>query len=290
MKVFISWSGDKSRSVALALADWLPGVINSVAPFVSAKDIYAGSRWQFEIATELDETNFGIVCVTKDNQLSSWLNFEAGALAKAVDSSRVVPLAIDLKPSDVQIPLGQFQAQPATREGIEAIVKSLNNASPSPLDEALLARAFATWWPQLESQLSEIDARAAPSGAPVRTDRELLEETLNTVRGLAASSAVSPPRVAPLRDHPVLIELTALLDDHGIDASVMPHNRERRVGIRPRTPRTVPDDVQELLRSCARSHDAEVEFLESRIQHPKAEERQGAAEAGEAIGHDDETS
>jgi hypothetical protein len=90
MKVFISWSGDKSRDVALALRDWLPGVINSIEPFVSAKDIYAGTRWQAEIASQLDSTNFGIVCVTKDNQLSSWLNFEAGALAKAVDSSRLV--------------------------------------------------------------------------------------------------------------------------------------------------------------------------------------------------------
>ena len=46
MKVFISWSDNKSQAVAIALADWLPGVINSIEPFVSAKDIYAGTRWQ----------------------------------------------------------------------------------------------------------------------------------------------------------------------------------------------------------------------------------------------------
>jgi hypothetical protein len=104
MKVFISWSGDKSRNVAVALRDWLPSVINCIQPFVSSEDIHAGTRWQQEIADQLDTTNFGVVCVTKENQLSPWLNFEAGALAKAVDLSRVVPLAIDLKPSDVKIP------------------------------------------------------------------------------------------------------------------------------------------------------------------------------------------
>jgi hypothetical protein len=96
MRVFISWSGETSRDVALALRDWLPGVINSVRPFVSTKDIYAGSRWQMEIAAQLEATNFGIVCVTRANQSAPWLNFEAGALAKAVESSSVVPLAIGL--------------------------------------------------------------------------------------------------------------------------------------------------------------------------------------------------
>jgi TIR domain len=91
MKVFISWSGSKSQDVAVALGDWLPGVINRIEPFVSAKDIYAGSRWESEIASQLDTTNFGIVCVTRENQAAPWLNFEAGALAKAVELSRLIP-------------------------------------------------------------------------------------------------------------------------------------------------------------------------------------------------------
>src|SRR3954463_13096994 len=112
MRVFISWSGEQSRDVALALREWLPAVINRVEPFVSSKDIYAGTRWQAEIAGQLDSSNFGIVCVTRENQGGRWLNFEAGALTKAVQSSRVIPLAVDLKPSDIELPLGQFQAQP----------------------------------------------------------------------------------------------------------------------------------------------------------------------------------
>src|SRR5689334_12254492 len=111
MKVFISWSGEKSRAVAQALREWLPAVDKQLAPFVSSKDIFAGTRWQAEIIRELEATSFGIVCVTQENQAQPWINFEAGAIAKAVETSRVVPLAVDLKPSDIKPPLGQFQAQ-----------------------------------------------------------------------------------------------------------------------------------------------------------------------------------
>jgi hypothetical protein len=107
MKVFLSWSGDKSGAVALALRDWLPRIINEVEPFMSDKDIAAGANWQVEIAGELESTKFGIVCVTVENQDSRWLNFETGALVKEFGQSRVVPLAIDLKPVDVEPPLGQ---------------------------------------------------------------------------------------------------------------------------------------------------------------------------------------
>src|SRR4051794_3511302 len=135
MRLFISWSGKKSHAVALALHDWLPGVINHVRPFVSSTDIWAGTRWQAEIAGQLESTNFSIVCVTQENQAAPWLNFEAGALAKAVDASRVVPLAIDLKPSDVELPLGQFQAQPATQEGLSKVLASINAACEQPLKD-----------------------------------------------------------------------------------------------------------------------------------------------------------
>ena len=188
MDVFISWSGAKSREVAVTLREWLPSVINSVRPFVSSKDIDAGARWQMEVATRLESTNFGIVCVTKDNQRQPWLNFEAGALAKAVDASRVAPLAIDLKPSDIALPLGQFHAQPATETGLAMILGSLNAACPTPLPEGLLKKAVDKWWPDLSAELKRIDEQHERTSAVAeagRSDRELLEETLNTVRSLA---------------------------------------------------------------------------------------------------------
>lgn len=37
LKVFISWSGDRSKEMAKALRDWLPMALNYVEPFVSDK-------------------------------------------------------------------------------------------------------------------------------------------------------------------------------------------------------------------------------------------------------------
>jgi len=225
MHVFISWSGSKSQAVAVALRDWLPGVVNSIEPFVSSEDIYAGARWQTDIASRLDLSNFGIVCVTRDNQDASWLNFEAGALAKAVEVSRVIPLAIDLQPSDVKLPLGQFQAQPATQDGLRAVVVSINTElGEQRLSDDLLRTSFDVWWPRLESQLETIEHETGDATPPVRTERELLEETLDTVRALA--------RAVDFRPEPTLVE--ALFEQQRRRAAIkraldaLPE-RERRV-------------------------------------------------------------
>lgn len=99
LKVFISWSGEESHKVALVLREWLPSVIQSITPYVSSEDIDKGTRWASDIAGELDESSFGILCVTKDNLNAPWLNFEAGALGKSVDKSRVCPFLFRIKRS-----------------------------------------------------------------------------------------------------------------------------------------------------------------------------------------------
>jgi hypothetical protein len=163
-------------------------VLHAVEPFVSSKDIRAGTRWQAEIAKELDDTDFGLICVTKENQSADWLNFEAGALAKSVNSSRVVPLAVDLSPANIATPLGQFQAMKLTKEDIGEVVASMNETCPSPIPDENLKKAVEKWWPDLRNELTKIEKRdygssgAAPS--PGRTDRELIEELLDSVRGL----------------------------------------------------------------------------------------------------------
>lgn len=50
MKVFISWSGNKSHKVAMIFREWLPSVIQSLEPYVSSEDIDKGARWSSDIA------------------------------------------------------------------------------------------------------------------------------------------------------------------------------------------------------------------------------------------------
>lgn len=261
MKVFLSWSGDHSRAVAVALRDWLPSVINSVQPFVSARDIYAGSRWQNEIASQLETTDFGIVCVTRKNQAAPWLNFEVGAIAKAVDSSRVVPLAIDLKPSDIELPLGQFQAQPATEAGVGEILTSINSSSDPRLADELLTKASAKWWPDLEDELAQINAKFAAASPrptePDRTERELLEEVLDTVRGLARRRA--DVGVVPLgAAHPVLDQILAVAASEDPQCFVLPSVERRAVGV---FSEQLSDSAVDRINALAEQYGAQVDYV-----------------------------
>lgn len=210
MKVFLSWSGQKSKSVAAALRDWLPSVIQEVEPFMSERDIAAGARWLNEIERELEGTNFAIVCVTRENQSAPWLNFEAGAVAKVVEESRVVPLAIDLKLADVKPPLGNFQAKDISKSGMMAVLESLNALAERPISN--LAAACEKWWPDLEPNLASA-ATGAETAAPVRDERELLEEILATVRDWMNPTAAIPfygvtsnnPNTAGLYTNPAVL-------------------------------------------------------------------------------------
>jgi TIR domain len=102
MKVFLSWSGETSHAIAIALRDWLPSVIQFVEPYVSSEDIDKGARWSTDIAKELESSGYGILCVTPENTESPWLNFEAGALSKSIDKSRVSPLIVGLRRSEIK--------------------------------------------------------------------------------------------------------------------------------------------------------------------------------------------
>ena len=75
MKVFISWSGNKSHKVGLVFREWLPAVIQSLEPYVSSEDIDKGARWSSDIAKELEDSTFGILCI----------NFLTSSFSKTVD-------------------------------------------------------------------------------------------------------------------------------------------------------------------------------------------------------------
>jgi hypothetical protein len=63
MKLFISWSGETSQQIAQQLRDWVPLILPAVKPFITTTDIDKGARWQGEISRELEQSNYGIVCL-----------------------------------------------------------------------------------------------------------------------------------------------------------------------------------------------------------------------------------
>jgi TIR domain len=186
VKVFISWSGALSRDVAVALRDWLPSVIQVVEPYVSSEDIDPGARWSTDIAVQLEDTDFGILCVTRDNVETPWLNFEAGALSKSVETSRVVPFLVDLGPSDIpRGPLAQFQAVRPTRTGILRLIRGINDFCGA-LSPERVEGTVDVWWPHLEEILQEVQqgVQLVTEVAPQRPTADMLAELLELTRGL----------------------------------------------------------------------------------------------------------
>lgn len=186
MKVFISWSGNKSQKVAKILKQWIPCVIQSVEPYFSSADIDKGARWSTDIAKELQDASFGILCVTKDNLSSAWLNFEAGALSKSIEQSKVCPFLVDLKPSDIQnSPILQFQMASITKDDVFRLFKSINaNSGDAKLNEEVLGTTFEIFWPKIEEALksaSENDVVTPPKKSSKDTQAPL-EEILDLVR------------------------------------------------------------------------------------------------------------
>ena len=171
--------------MAEALSTWLKLMADTIEPFVSSRDIPKGDRGFNVIADRLEGTTCGIICVTRENSLAPWINFEAGALSKAVGQSRVIPLLLDVAVSDITGPLKQFQAVSSnSREDVYKMVDSIRSFSGLNLTDETLKTRFTMFWPGLESELQKARAIKGSDGntTPVRSVSEVLEEVLILTR------------------------------------------------------------------------------------------------------------
>ena len=186
MKIFISWSGERSRQVADLLSNWIQCVLQAVEPWLSSKDIDRGSLWFSEITNQLSNTHNGIVCLTKSNLNKPWILFESGALAKGLNSNRVYTFLIDLNSNDVKDPLAQFNHTVPTKDGVYQLVRTINNSlEANSLKENILSNVFETYWPQFDKDFNEIIKNTKDEDVVVERPKEdILNEILQSVRGL----------------------------------------------------------------------------------------------------------
>lgn len=229
MKVFISWSGSRSKDLANALRQWLPMVLQYVEPWVSDKDISAGERWAQAIAGELDASNFGIICITPENLNSEWILFESGALSKSMLDAKVIPLLFGLELSDLSGPLSQFQAQKVEEAGVMEVVRAINKVSEKPASQQIVDQLVPTLWPQLQETLKRIPA-IAPTEKHKRPSHEILEELVTGVRGISSRMRDMDPETSDkerflrrrrMRFHPALFEEFSLIADEEGDGTTI---------------------------------------------------------------------
>jgi hypothetical protein len=190
VKVFISWSGELSKELGDIFSKWIPSVLQCVKPSFTPAGVDKGSRWSSEIAKELEESRIGIIMLTRENLLQPWIMFEAGALSKELEKSRICPILFGVGNSDLVGPLAQFQATLFEEEEMRKLIRSINNVcGENKLEDSVCESVFDKWWPDLERQVSSAMGKERYKGdRKSRSDRELLEEILGLSRESASKS------------------------------------------------------------------------------------------------------
>jgi hypothetical protein len=211
MKVFLSWSGDRSRGIAEVLKTWLPGVLQAIKPYFSPDDVTKGSRWSSEVAKELEASSVALIILTPENQEAPWLLFEAGALSKNLDRSIVCPLLFGgMQPTDVKGPLVQFQAAQFSFEEMKRVLTMINGElGEIALTTTVLDEVFDMWWPKLEREVDKQVNASVKGKTPHRSERELLEEVLALTRGIDSKRGPTLSVPLPQRASMDLVESAA---------------------------------------------------------------------------------
>jgi hypothetical protein len=206
MHVFISWSGDLSKHLGDAFRRWLPGALQFVKPYFTPSDLDKGARWASEISVELSKSEICIIILKRSNLDSRWIMFEAGAISKVIDKTRVCPVIFGVEPTDVEGPLAQFQATKFAKDDVRKLFTTINSlAGEHKLEDYTAETVFEKWWLDLESDVASImeqdtNSMASKPKGDLRSEKDLLEETLLLMRTLANRQQALEGHVEAIRE------------------------------------------------------------------------------------------
>jgi hypothetical protein len=183
MKIFLSWSGEISKNIATDLKDFLRTTIQALDPFFSRNDIAKGTRWSGELAKQLNDINIGIIVLTKENTKAPWILFEAGALAKNIEGGLVCTILTDVKESDLNGPLLEFQNTKFNKEDFRKLIHDLNERIEKPIEKEILNQSFNKQWSSFERKVKKhLKVEKELLNKPILEEREVLDEVLRIVR------------------------------------------------------------------------------------------------------------
>jgi len=211
MKLFLSWSGEPARTIALALRDLIDMLCKDVVPWVSSADIKRGARWGTELAKELSSTNAGIIVLTPNNLQSEWLLFEAGALSKSVEDGQVHPLLVGVDPDSLPSPLSQFQATIFHHDDVRDLISGLASSTAKPGSQSDLFRRFDEQWPALEMKVADSISRAAELAAALATAQQI-DSAAAAERAAAIHAPTTVAEITLNGDHTDVLKFLASAD------------------------------------------------------------------------------
>jgi len=142
--------------------------------------------------------------------------FEAGALSKNLENSKVCPILFGVNPANIKGPLEQFQASKFNKQEIKKVVAMINKElGELGLNSTVLDNVFEKWWPELEEHVNKVlSEKPKEEGTISRTERELLEDVLARVKFLASRASGIPGRrtIIGIPPRKLAAEVSELLD------------------------------------------------------------------------------
>lgn len=170
MKVFISWSGEKSKQYAAALKDLLESCFHSINVFFSEDDIPKGDNWSKKILEELASSDYCLICATKDSLNSPWINFEAGAMAN--NNAKVSAILFDLKNEELKGPLSLFESTKLEEKDFERLMRNINEFEQVKLN--VLEKSFKVFFKEFSEKINNISSITS-NRLTVNMDKEIRE-------------------------------------------------------------------------------------------------------------------
>jgi hypothetical protein len=154
MKIFVSWAGTRSRVLGTCMQSWLQELMHGDEIFHS-DDIPKGSGWYDALTTALRACDAGIFCITPESLRSQWMLFEAGALSQISDRPGL--FAYLYGTSEIDGPLGHFQATRFDRDDTRKFIESLAAIRGTP-DKGAILEAFDSTWTTFEAKVLRLMA------------------------------------------------------------------------------------------------------------------------------------
>jgi TIR domain len=187
MKIFLSWSGPRSKAVAVALNELLPSILQPVTCWMSEEGIAKGKPWFDQLATGLNGILFGVFCVTPENKDSEWMQWEAGVLSAAstIGDRHVAPLAIGMSKGTLSGPFAIYQGTDVDRADMLRLVKDINGAlaDDKKVPVPSLEATFGYVWPDLERRIAAAVALPMRKPAvPIVSESDRFAEVIALLR------------------------------------------------------------------------------------------------------------
>lgn len=186
MKIFVSWSGKKSKEMSIILNNWLPLIFPHAHIFISS-EIEKGANFLEVILTALKESSIGIFLLTKGNTTAPWIQFEAGAFASKGLHARICPLYID---DDIEIedtgPLRFFQGSLINENEIFKLLSSINALQEPPYQNEKLIRLYESNKKEFFHNWDLIKNIQCTHGAARKTTKELIIDILKNTAKISA--------------------------------------------------------------------------------------------------------